>query len=318
MRRDSEQGLEEQALFGDAGASVFTPGKRFRINIIAIFLNVFLPWIYFTWLLNITSFRFHWKKQSESYIDDVEDVWFWVYPIIVLVQIVIAVLVWKYRTLYGPNWYKVSFVQFLVAGWLACNKGEFIYQTFVENYMDWETLKIYPAINPSKEMGQNLMDAGTVYFTDGTAVDTLQSWHFTSDQKHHGIHRYCVAPISAGGPNEQGSYDFWAVGRDCCARDAPDFRCGDFKDGDARSGLRSMSGKDRPMYKLAVKQACAVFGIESKHPLFFEYIKDPLAKVEAWKSDGNDWYMHWIGNFFALNTIAVAVLTFVFAWIGRT
>ena len=37
-----------------------------------------------------------------------------------------------------------------------------------------------------------------------------------------------------------------------------------------------------------------------------------------WKQDGNDYYKLRIAEFFAGNTIVVAVLTFVFAWIGRT
>eukprot|EP00438_Fugacium_kawagutii_P029114 Skav233711 [mRNA] locus=scaffold2120:100002:105477:+ [translate_table: standard] len=115
-------------------------------------------------------------------------------------------------------------------------------------------------VNPGREKGQQLMDAGRVYFEDGTGLDTSKSMAFRN------LDRYCVAPIVFG-----------QVGVNCCSGTTADFRCGEFDNPKARSGLRLMrqmpraggletasermtvtlnQGEDqRPFFRLAVQQA---------------------------------------------------------------
>lgn len=306
MRMESRHGVEAQPLFAEAGKSVFIPGKRFRINIVPIFLAVFVPWIYFTWLYNLFSFKFAYKHE-----DTIE---YWAVGIVLGVTILVGSVAFYTRKDYSPNWLRFNTLQFLVAGYCGAHYGIENFEANMENFYDWETLKIYPAVDTTSQLGQNLMDAGTVYFADGTAIDSQSGWHYTSDQRRGGVHRYCVAPI--GGPGPTGSYDFWAVGMDCCPAGSPDFRCPG-GDGDSRSGLRMMSGKDRPLYKLAVKQACATFGYKADHPLFFNFVTDPMAKVHSWSAEGGRWYMQGVAFFFCGNTVAVAIAVFVFSYIGR-
>jgi len=219
---------------------------------------------------------------------------------------------------FTPYWYKFTALQCTIAIAIAYVVGYWNFFWHMAPYYDFQRLKTYPAVNAGKELGQNLMDAGTVYFAAGTTIDLAQAWHFKTDKVDHVIHRYCVAPIVTGGPPSTGSYDFWAIGIDCCAASAADFRCGDFANGKARSGLRLLEDWHRPWYKLAVQQAEALYGLKAKHPLFFSWEQDPLTKVQEFADTGSNWYMVGIAAFFTYNLFAVACATFKFGFMGRT
>lgn len=309
MRRESEYGLEEQALFGDAGKSVFVPGKRYKINIIPLFLNVFVPWAFFAWIYHLMSFKFHYLHDHGPFKDYAPYYAMAICAVPVLIMAGLAVVNHKS---YVPVWYKFNTLQTIAASWAGIYYGDQNYYKHMQAFYYWETLKVYPMVDPSKELGQNLMDAGTVYWAVNTGVDSSLGWHFKSDQQWGGVHRYCVAPITAGPPST-GSYDFWAVGLDCCSASSADFRCS----GPGRSSLRNLNDLNRGLFKLAVKQAEAVHGIKAKHPLFFDFEPDPLAKVGSWKAGGGGWYLLGLATFFVANLTAVAIMTFVFSWIGR-
>merc|ERR1719246_354413 len=83
---------------------------------------------------------------------------------------------------------------------------------FMSNEAFWHSmtdLKVISHIDPDLERGQNVMDAGIFYFSDGTHIDGQRSWHYMGGSPGT---LYCVAPIvaSRGAPVTQ-SYDFWAV-----------------------------------------------------------------------------------------------------------
>merc|ERR1719502_2180472 len=65
---------------------------------------------------------------------------------------------------------------------------------------------------------------------------------------------YCVAPIVKGNA-QLTSYDFWAVGVNCCSGAQSDFRCGEYTNPHSKSGLRLMKDDQRPFYRLAVQQS---------------------------------------------------------------
>lgn len=301
--------LESAPLFSEASRSLFTPIRRRKINCIAIFLNVFVPWIFFTFLYYLISFKMH-----------------YVYPIRVWIVfgLVTAAAVCTAGGLaraenkgYTPQWFKFATLQFIIAAAAAALMGSYNFWFNTMPFYDWERLKTYPSLDPSKELGQNMMDAGTVYFPEGTSIDLTQSWHFMSDKVYHGIHRYCVAPIILGGAPATGSYDFWAVGMDCCSASSSDFRCGQFASGNTRSGLRLLDDLARPYYKLAVKQAEAQYHYKSKHPIFFEWVRDPLARVQQFMDKGLEYYLFGVMAAFTFNVCSVAFATFFFSFIGR-
>lgn len=60
-----------------------------------------------------------------------------------------------------------------------------------------------------------------------------------------------MAPI-VNGNAALATYDFWAVGLNCCSGVSSDFRCGEFNNQHARSGLRLMRDDQRPFYRQAL------------------------------------------------------------------
>merc|ERR1712226_1286683 len=94
---------------------------------------------------------------------------------------------------------------------------------------------------------------------------------------------YCVAPIvqkNLSMPVTH-SYDFWVVGEDCCSTTSSDFRCGQWRNPAARSGIRVLDTHDSMYYRLAVQQAETLYGIVSTHPIFFTWVEDPQAEVSS-------------------------------------
>merc|ERR1719352_1166452 len=113
------------------------------------------------------------------------------------------------------------------------------------------------------------------------------------------------------------TYDFWAVGTDCCSEVAADFRCGEYSNGRARAGLRLMDSATLPYYRLAVNQATAQFGVHATTPLFFTWTQDPLNDIQKLMDAGFALF-----QFSALASLAtlvslVVLLSFRFALIGR-
>jgi len=296
-----------------ASSSPFTPGRRFVLNVTGIFLNVILPWFVFTVVLYMVSFKYHYVNANAM--------WATVTGVAVLAIFIPFGLWIAERNSYEPNWYKFTagVMALAVGSAIGIGYANYWYNTMI--FYDWQRLKIYPSVDPSKEFGQNLMDAGTVYFSEGSAIDVGKGWHFMSDQAWHGIHNYCVAPIVKGAPLT-GTYDFWAIGKDCCSSSSSDFRCGEFDNGLARSGLRLLDDISRPFYELAVKQAVAQYSygeskITANHPIFFEWVQDPLAHVTKYMDWGNNIFLVSCVGFLAFQACLVAITTFCFAQIGR-
>merc|ERR1719321_1955696 len=117
---------------------------------------------------------------------------------------------------------------------------------------------------------------------------------------------FCVAPIVIGTAPLQ-NYDFFAVGTDCCNGVASDFRCGDYNKPNARAGLRLMREEERAYYRLAVQQAEAAYNIRSAHPLFFEWLEDPLDETNAWQEAGFQHYMVASISHLSFNVFCIAM-----------
>jgi len=185
---------------------------------------------------------------------------------------------------------------------------------FIKNnspYYDLTNLNTYPSVNPSIYRGQQLMDAGVVHFTRGSHLNLSLSVGFKNKDV------YCVAPI-VGGEETAGAaktrmdhYDFWAVGINCCSGHIPDFHCGEYTNPLAQSGLRLMRDDQRQFFRLAVKEAEAMFNLKADHPVFMYWMAEPQLEVEAYKDEGYKQFYQDIFAFFAIQFFLVIVLVLV-------
>jgi len=283
--------------------TTFTPNKRVYMNIVPILFNIFLPWMFFCYLSTILSFKFFHNHANLAWLAT---------GIACAVNIFVigGLAVWANKW-HEPMWFKYAWLSTAIAIIGGVMFGYYNYYYVMFNYYAMQDLKTYPGVDVGLERGQNLMDAGRVYFAHGNHVDPNKAWHFK-----HGT-TYCVAPIVGGGLPNTGSYDFWAVGKDCCSISASDFRCGDFTVPNARSGLRVLSMEERPYYRLAVQQAETAYGILASHPIFFEWTVDPLFELNEWNKKGlNNWLLACCVHFgFCIITACCAA--YGFSWIGR-
>ncbi|CAK0834819.1 unnamed protein product [Prorocentrum cordatum] len=285
-----------------ASASVFTPGKRRRINLVAICLNIFLPWFLFSTLYAAMSFSIHYQRPAIA----------WLLVFLGFCTVILSGLL-AYQTKKkerDPMWYTFATLAFGLAVVLAVILGDMNFWYNMQPFYDIENLNTYPSVNPAREKGQQLMDAGRVYFADGAMLDMRKAMGFKN------LDLFCVAPI-VHGEDQLASYDFWAVGINCCSGVSSDFRCGEFNNPHARSGLRLMRDDQRPFFRLAVQQAEAAYNIKATHPLFFYWMQDPVAEMNAYRDDGFKYYLLGIFTHFAFNLFCVVIAVVGFSKIGR-
>jgi len=284
--------------------SGFVPGARLRMNIIPPFFNTLLPWCIFIGVNGVLTFRFH-----HAYP------WFTRFIVLgaLLPVFIFGHSAYQVRKRRDPNpkWHKFACLSCFLAHLTATIVGEANFEANLQPYYILQDMKAYPLLDARFERGQNTMDAGRVSFADGNHLDLGKSWHFTRGTV------YCVAPIVGASPPSTGSYDYWAVGTDCCSASSADFRCGDYDKMSARSGLRSLDLVSMPLYRLAVQQAEIVHNLFSAHPIFFTWTTDPLAKMQKMKEDGFNMFLMSCFAYFVVCLILMLIAMYKFAWIGR-
>jgi hypothetical protein len=285
-----------------ATAGVFMPGKRRRINLVAICVNIFAPWFVFCGVYAAMSFSLHYQRPSAAWL-------------LVIVGFTCASLLGVYarqarQMERDPMWYTFAALAVFLATLLATICGDLNFWYNMQPFYDIENLNTYPSVNPAREKGQQLMDAGRVYFADGAGLDMRKAMGFKN------LDLYCVAPI-VHGEEQLASYDFWAVGINCCSGVSSDFRCGEFNNPHARSGLRLMRDDQRPFFRLAVQQAEAAYNVKATHPLFFYWMQDPVAEMNAYRDEGFKYYLLGIFTHFAFNLFCVVCAVVAFSKIGR-
>mmetsp|Transcript_62514 Transcript_62514/g.140999 ORF Transcript_62514/g.140999 Transcript_62514/m.140999 type:complete len:320 (-) Transcript_62514:95-1054(-) len=285
-----------------APGSVFTPGKRRRMNLVAILVNVFVPWFVFASIYGVMSFSFHYQHPAAA----------WMLVVLGFLSVGVAAFLAQ-RTKQrerDPMWYTFATFALFLAVLLGTMFGDMNFWFNMQPFYDVENLNTYPSVNPAREKGQQLMDAGRVYFASGTGLDMSKAMGFKNQDL------FCVAPIVHGG-EQLASYDFWAVGMNCCSGVSADFRCGEFNNPHARSGLRLMRDDQRPFFRLAVQQAEAAYNIKSTHPLFFYWMQDPVAEMNSYRDDGFKYYLLGIFTHFAFNLFCVVCAVVAFSKVGQ-
>jgi len=192
--------------------------------------------------------------------------------------------------------------------------GDYNYQSLMRPYYDITQLNTYPSINPQNVTGAQVMDAGMIEFIGGSRSLPEYSLGFKNGDT------YCVAPIgkvnasgNATGNASGSTFDFWAVGMNCCAGHGVEFKCGEYN---AMStwGLRVMEDSHRNMYEVAVKQAEASFNIRAPHPVLVYMMTDPKQEVQEYSDDGIKNFTFAIFAYFAFQIAVVVGAAAVLPW----
>jgi len=271
-------------------SSVFGPQKTRRLNMIAICSCIVGPWLLFSFLYSVMSFSVHHSSPSLA--------WSLVFVALGVAFLFGILAIKAIRNYHDPLWYIYGALACFVAVFAAVVLGDMNFTYNMKPFYDIEHMNTYPAVRPDMKKGQQLMDAGHVYFAAGTGIDMKRAMGFKSRDL------YCVAPIVIG--NEQmASYDFWAVGTNCCSSEASDFRCGEYNNPHARSGMRMMRDDQRPFFRLAVQKAEAAYNIHAAHPLFFYWMEDPMSELFQYQQDGLRYFLMGICGSLVINTCSV-------------
>jgi len=277
--------------------------QRRRMNMVAICLNIFLPWALFSVIFAVMSFSLHYQHPWLVHLILAFG------AVLVLLAVALAARAWKKKrdgfSDRDPTWFMFAAIALAIALCLAVVFGDINYWYNMQPFYDINNLNSYPQVDPSKDKGQGLMDAGRVYFVEGSRLDATKAMAFKN------LDLYCVAPVVSGS-SQLSSYDFWAVGVNCCSGVQSDFRCGEYNNQHARAGLRLMKDDQRPFYRLAVQQAESAYQIKAAHPLFFVWMQDPIAEVNSYRDDGFKYYL--LGIFthlaFSIFIVCCAVVAF--------
>lgn len=208
-----------------------------------------------------------------------------------------------------PFWYNYAGVACLIATISGTIFGNLNFWYYMQPFETLSGLKDVVQLDPARDDGQEAMDIGIALFADGSGIDQTKAMSFKSDDL------YCVAPIVNAGKESQ-TYDFWAVGMNCCSETSPEFHCGQWATPQARSGLRQMNMAERPYYRLAVQQAEAAFHITAPHPTFFEWIADPEYEKDQFHTKGERHFFEGVALFLLFSAFCVTVATMLFSRIG--
>jgi hypothetical protein len=110
----------------------------------------------------------------------------------------------------------------------------------------------------------------------------------------------------------QRTYDYWAVGTNCCSHHLFDFDCGEWNNPAAHSGLRVLDETSRSYYMLAVQQAAAAYDIPVEHPVFMYWVQRPQDQILGYKAES--YFSLGIGTFytFFLSLLGTILLSIVY------
>jgi len=183
-----------------------------------------------------------------------------------------------------PMWLFVSTLGATIVGYSI---GHYIQTDCLGPYFELGKLQKYSDVNPEHVPGVRIQDAGLVDFTNFVEMDRAKGGCYMNAGN-----TYCIAPIVNGGEVKYGmdgmprtgSFDYFAVGINCCPCPNRDFQCGEWRNPIASGGLRSLDVKARPFFQLALDDWEASYQKTSKNPLFFEWVQDAEWK---WKGMWN-------------------------------
>lgn len=259
--------------------------QRQRMNFVSVVQALFYPWLTFCIVMGVWSFHYHYAKP-------------WLcYTLFTTICVVVAAV--GYRCYFivqakakpglqmEPSWMIFTFLTMVIALIFGTMLGNMIFWSFMQRYYDYLELNEYWDVDVSRMKGQQTMDGGIINFVPAVSIDFRWAMNFKN------LNTYCVAPLTmmnqtTNVKNQLNSYDFWVVGVNCCDgnSDVTTFKCGEYDNPLAKSGLRLLEDQDRQFFRLAVQQAEALYHIKAQHPLFLYWTEDPIGERNSWKQDG--------------------------------
>lgn len=279
-------------------------GKRIRMSMMPMLMMLLLPWAAFGVTAWLAAFR---AKYLFPYCVD-----------LILVAFVLLWLASVFAAVYArfriaePTWYTYLCCALGVAVVAGPLCGDHIFRSLTQHYYRVGDLKTLHGVDVAVDKGDAMLDAGIVDFAQGNYLDGMRAWHF----KHHTA--YCVAPVvtnQTAGP-VSGSYDFWAVGKDCCSLTSSDFRCGAWGHPHADRAIRVLADQDVPFYRLAVQQAETLYGLVAANPVFFKWSDDPESEVATWFAQAMRNFTFDLTVAFMVSLFALSCAAYRFSWMA--
>jgi len=169
----------------------------------------------------------------------------------------------------------MSLLAWLFGFYLGCQN----FERNMRPFYDIAEMSVYPSVEPSKYGGQQFLDAGLITFTPGSRLDVRHSAGFREKDV------YCAAPIVSKNATQK-TFDFWAIGMNCCSGHRPDFHCGEYSNPSASKGLRLLDDDKSSYFRLAVKKAQVEFNLNVSHPIFFHWLSHPEIELSTYEDDG--------------------------------
>mmetsp|Transcript_114017 Transcript_114017/g.333208 ORF Transcript_114017/g.333208 Transcript_114017/m.333208 type:complete len:324 (+) Transcript_114017:99-1070(+) len=293
---------DEAQVRGPEKTSSFKRRRHSTLNFGGVIASIIFPCAVFTVVCALLSFSLHYHAPHVSRA--------------LCAVVLIVVLILGYMTharssrkpegVHRPARDSFLFMTCLL-GWIAgVVLGQLNFEHNMSPFFDVTHMNTYPSVDPSTSHGQQLMDAGRIIFASGSRLDFSKSMGFRSHDMH------CVVPITIGTSNLS-SYDFWAVGMNCCSGHADGFRCGQYSNPRASAGLRLLREDRRDYFRLAVQQAEAAYHIRASHPVFLTWVQDPVAEMDRYQHEGCKYFLLGVFSFLVFQLFAVAVTAVIFS-----
>lgn len=286
--------------------SLFAPGHRMRMNILPVMANFLLPWMVFVFCCGTMAFRLMYNRPALA--------WFLIVLVVLLWLVSVAVAIWARWRDPDPTWFSYFAMTVGIATLFGTTIGQNIFLYHSRPYYQVRDLKVARGIDASVTGGSAVSDAGIIHFSARSRVDGQIAWHFKAGAL------YCVAPIISNAsrvPLRQ-TYDFWAVGKDCCSMSSADFRCGAWgRTGKRSGGIRVVNEGDAAMYRLAVQQTASLYNIMAPEPIFIKWSADPDLEVGSWYATGFKLFLSSCTVAFITSLFSVSMATCRFSWLGR-
>jgi len=194
------------------------------------------------------------------------------------------------------NWISFLLWTTLLAVLLGIIFGNANYSSTMRPYGSLADMSVAREVDPREGPGSRYLSDSQILFKEGAFVGEELSLGFKDTTT------YCVAPIvirnqTTGRSAPMGSYDFWAVGTDCCSPIPPaKFWCGSAaQDPRAFGGLRYMG--DRYFFDLAIQQAEAEYHYTTRQPILLTMTWDPVQDVQAMQDKGIHFIVSWTAVF---------------------